>query len=66
MRQALGTLPWVEQGTIETDVARREVRFNVRAGSAFDAEEVIKALKGQRFPEVTVRTSPGSADAVTG
>lgn len=57
MRKALGTLPWVEHDTIQTDPDRREVRFNLKAGSGFSVEEVKKALKGQGFPEVTVKSA---------
>jgi hypothetical protein len=60
VRAALGTLPWVEQASIETDVAKREVRFNLKDGSAFAEEEVTKALKDQRFPEITVKSAPPS------
>jgi hypothetical protein len=59
VRNALGTLPWVEQGTIQTDVARREVRFDLKEGGTFDEEEVRKALRGQGFPEVSVKSAPG-------
>jgi hypothetical protein len=62
VRAALGTLPWVEQGTVQTDVDRREVRFNLKERDAFNEEEVKKALKAQGFPEVTVKSAPdGSA-----
>jgi hypothetical protein len=58
VRKALATLPWVEQGTVETDVSTREVRFNVKGKNAWSEEEVRKALKDQRFPEVTVKAAP--------
>ena len=59
MRKALETLPWVEQGTIQTDVARREVRFDLKDRGAFNEDEVTKALQGQGFPVVTVKAAPG-------
>jgi hypothetical protein len=59
VRAALGTLPWVEQGTVQTDVDRREVRFNLADKGGFNEEEVKKALKAQGFPEVTVKSAPG-------
>jgi hypothetical protein len=59
VRTALGTLPWVEQGSIQTDVDRREVRFNLKDGSGFNEEGVKQALKEQGFPEVTVKAAPG-------
>jgi hypothetical protein len=58
VRKALATLPWVEQQTVETDVKTREVRFNVKDKNAWSADEVKKALKDQRFPEVTVKGAP--------
>jgi beta-lactam-binding protein with PASTA domain len=58
VRKALATLPWVEQGTVETDVSTREVRFNVKDKSAWSEDEVRKSLKDQRFPDVTVKTAP--------
>jgi hypothetical protein len=59
VRSALGTLPWVEQATIQTDIPTREVRFNLKDKKAFNEEEVRKALVDQRFKEVTVRSAPG-------
>ena len=58
MRAALATLPWVEQGTIETEVKTREVRFNLKDKAAWSEESVKKALKGKGFPEVTVKSPP--------
>ncbi len=58
MRKALATLPWVEQGTVETDVSTREVRFNITDKAAWNEDEVKKALKDQRFSEVTVKAAP--------
>ena len=58
MRKALGTLPWVEQGSIQTDVDKREVRFNLTDKKAFNEAEVKNALKAQGFAEVTVKSGP--------
>ena len=58
MRKALATLPWVEQGTIETDIPTREVRFNLKDKSAWSEDAIKKALKDQRFPDVTVKAAP--------
>ncbi len=58
MRKALGTLPWVEQASVETDIPRREVRFNLKNKGAFSEVAVKTALKGQNFPEVTVKAAP--------
>ena len=59
MRKALGTLPWVEQGSIQVDIPRRELRFNLKDRDGFREDEVKKALKDQGFAEVTVKAAPG-------
>ena len=61
MRTALGTLPWVEQGTIQTDVDRREVRFDLKDRLAFHEADVRHALKQQGFADMAVRavSAPG-------
>jgi hypothetical protein len=48
----------VEQASVETTVASREVRFNLTDKKAFDEEALRKALKGRDFPEMTVKASP--------
>jgi len=58
VRTALRTLPWVEQSSIQTDVASREVRFNLKDRKDWSEAAVKKALNDQRFPEVTVKTAP--------
>ena len=58
MRKALGTLPWVEHDSVQTDVDKREVRFNLKDKKAFKEEEVRKALADQRFKEMTVTSAP--------
>ena len=58
MRTALGTLPWVEQASIQTDVDRREVRFNLKDKAAFNLDAVKSALKGQRFAQVELKSGP--------
>jgi hypothetical protein len=58
VRKALATLPWVEQSSIQTDVDRREVRFNLKDKKSWNEEAVKKALKEQRFPEVNVKAAP--------
>lgn len=56
MRKALGTLPWVEQATIQTDVGKREVRFNLKDKGAFNEDEVKQALKAQGFAKAGVKS----------
>jgi hypothetical protein len=58
VRSALGTLPWVEQATIQTDVNRREVRFNLADRSRFSAAEVKQALGRQGFAQADVTAGP--------
>ena len=55
MRKALGTLPWVEHATIQTDVDKREVRFNLTDKNGFDAEAVKSVLKAEGFPKAEVK-----------
>ena len=52
------TSPWVEQASIQTDVDRREVRFDLKDKKAFSEEAVKAALKAQNFPNVTVKAAP--------
>jgi hypothetical protein len=61
VRSALATLPWVEQGSVQTDVDSREVRFNLKDKNAFDEDALRKAFKGERFSELTVKNAPVQA-----
>ncbi|MCI0641440.1 MAG: hypothetical protein L0Y70_20360 [Gemmataceae bacterium] len=54
MRAALGTLPWVEHGTVKTDTDKREVHFNLKDKDAFNEDAMKVALKGKGFPEMAV------------
>ena len=58
MRKALETLPCVEQASVQTDVGRREVRFNLKDKGAFNLDETRKALKAQGFAEVELKAGP--------
>ena len=58
MRRALGTLPWVEHDSVQTDVDAREVRFNLKDRSGFKEDAVKEALRAQGFKEVTVKSAP--------
>lgn len=58
MRKALGTLPWVEQDTIQMNFKARELRFCLKDKSQFNEEALKKALKAEGFPEVQVKTGP--------
>jgi hypothetical protein len=56
VRKALATLPWVEQGSIETNVKTHEVRFNLRDMKDWNEEDVRKAFAEQRFPKLSVKS----------
>ena len=58
MRKALGTLPWVEQASIQFNYSKQEVGFNLKDKAAFNEEAVKQALAAQRFDEVTVKSAP--------
>jgi hypothetical protein len=60
VRAALGTLPWVEQDSVQTNVAKREVRFNLKDKGGFDENAVKRALNDKGFAEVTVESAPKS------
>jgi hypothetical protein len=57
VRKALGTLPWVEQATIQTDVKAREARFNLKDKEQFNEDDIKKALQDQRFPNAEVKAA---------
>ena len=59
MRNALATLPWVEQDSIKTDVNTQEASFRLKDKSQFDFEQLKKALANQDFPNVTLKHGPG-------
>ena len=58
MRDALGTLPWVEQETIQMNFQTRELRFGLKDRSQFNAAAVQNALKTQGFAEVAIQSTP--------
>jgi hypothetical protein len=58
VRNALGTLPWVEQATIQMDFKTRELRFGLNDKSKFSAQQVADALKAQGFPDVEFKGGP--------
>jgi len=58
VRKALGTLPWVEHASIQTDIEKRELRFDLADKGAFNAEDVKRALRAQGFPVAEVKSAP--------
>jgi hypothetical protein len=55
VRKALGTLPWVEQKSIQIDVRKRELGFDLKDKAAFDLEAVRGALKAQGFAKADMK-----------
>ena len=47
MRQALSTLPWVEQGTIDPDVGKQQVTFAAKDKKRYKYEDVKQAIEGR-------------------
>ena len=43
---------------MQTDVAKREVRFNLKEKGRFNPDEVKKALKAQGFAKAEVKSGP--------
>jgi hypothetical protein len=58
VRNALGTLPWVEQDSIQIDTTKHELRFNLKDKSAFNLDAVKSALKAQGFDTVELLAGP--------
>ena len=58
MRNALATLPWVEQRTIEPDRSTKRVRFGINDKSKFNEEELKQALSGKYRKGLTVVSGP--------
>jgi hypothetical protein len=54
VRDALATLPWVEQGSIQMKFDKRELRFRLKDKATFNEAEVKDALKAQGFSDVKV------------
>jgi hypothetical protein len=58
VREALATLPWVEQDSITADVHTHLATFGIKDKNKFNLEQVKKALQGQQFPEVELISGP--------
>jgi hypothetical protein len=56
VRKALGTLPWVEQGTIQMNFKKSELRFCLKGKSQFNEEAFKQALKAEGFSSVQVKS----------
>jgi len=60
VRDALGTLPWVEQSSIKADVEAKEVRFVVKDPKDFDLKAVQSAIGAKGFSEVNLLAGPAA------
>ena len=49
MRQALGSLPWVEKGSVRPDTRTQQVRFALHDKSQFNLDEVRAVLTDKGF-----------------
>ena len=58
MRKALATLPWVEQGSVKTDIRKQEVRFKITERASWNEANVRAELQKQGFDEMTVIAAP--------
>ena len=60
MREALSTLPWVEQGSVVADTGKQQVRFAVKDKQSFKYDEVKKVIeaKDSRFKVGEVLSGP--------
>jgi hypothetical protein len=58
VRDALGSLQFVEKGSIEADVITKDVSFRLKAASKLDLQKVKDALAKKGFDEVEVVSQP--------
>jgi hypothetical protein len=58
VREALGSLPWVDKGSIRPDVSHEQVSFNVTDPKRFNEEQIRSALREQDFPTMEVLKRP--------
>jgi hypothetical protein len=63
VREALASLPCVEQESIDADVTSHEVTFTVTDPGKFDFNEVKDALRKQDFNEVELISAPKAKSA---
>jgi hypothetical protein len=58
VRDALATLPWVEQDTIRMNFKARELKFGLKDKDAFNEGAVKDALNSQGFPGAELKSGP--------
>ena len=59
-KQALASLPWVDQKNVQADITRQEVHFGVTDMSQFNETDLKDAFKNKDFPNVEVLSKPKS------
>ncbi|HWY86756.1 MAG TPA: hypothetical protein VNX28_08525 [Gemmataceae bacterium] len=59
-KQALASLPWVDQKNVQADVTKQEVRFGVSDMAKFDETQIKDAFKKKNFDKVEVLARPKS------
>jgi hypothetical protein len=59
-KQALASLPWVDQKNVQADVTKQEVRFGVSDMAKFDETQLLDAFKKKDFDRVAVVSRPKS------
>jgi cytochrome c-type biogenesis protein CcmE len=58
VRDALATLPWVEQGTIQVDPDTKQVRFGINDKAQFSEEALRQALPSRYRKGLAVVSGP--------
>jgi hypothetical protein len=58
VREALETLPWVEQASVVADVPTRKVSFNVTDAGLYNFDKLKEALGNQGFDDVELLSAP--------
>ena len=57
-KEALRSLPWVDQKTVSADVKKQEVRFGVNDMTKFDESQLKDAFKNNGFDAIAVLDKP--------
>ena len=57
-KQALASLPWVDQKNVQADVTKQEVRFGVSDMTKFDEAQLKDAFKKKDFDTIKVLSKP--------
>jgi hypothetical protein len=58
VRTALGSLPWVDKDSIDTDVTTKLVAFNTTDTSRYSEQDLRQALRDEGYPVVHVKRGP--------